>query len=112
VIQQLNNLENGAMKDLATEAQDVLLKARAVEKTLEEESLDIVKAADEHFDAIHEAQTKLNRRINELPTIRVPAVHGMLDLLNIVERCGALTDSQWSRVIALAHALNNKEQSE
>ena len=93
------------LDSLKRQAEQILDEVNKIEDLISAVSKELVAKADDTYYRLSDAYCSLRDRCRALPEIEPPRVAGLLDLIALAERCAALTDEQWQRVIDLAMAL-------
>lgn len=102
---------DGGIQDISGKIARTMDAVKTFEEVIDRKQDEIIKLVDELWSKIKESHQRTSERIKalpELPEIKYP--YGLTKVVEIAEKMDRLSDKQWSRVIELAKALNEKEE--
>jgi Sec7-like guanine-nucleotide exchange factor len=96
------------IQDTLSKMSRVMDTIHTFEETLDKKQEELVERADAFYKSVREKYTEVNNKFESLTSLpenlKVP--YGVVQIIEIAERCSKLTDTQWDRVVELSKALN------
>ena len=84
---------------------------RTFEETLDTKQVELCDRADEFYATVKAKYGNVNEKLKLLAAfpenLKVP--HGVIQVIELAERCQHMNDQQWARVVELAKAMNTTE---